>query len=70
MLDFNDPEKSMTTLKNIFNNGAFDQLEVSLREGPMPVVSSDQLSNPSLLKPIQAFRWFVDQGGPMEQRLE
>ena len=52
-----------TTLKNIFNNGAFDQLEVSLREGPMPVVSSDQLSNPSLLKPIQAFRWFVDQGG-------
>ena len=29
----------------------------------MPVVSSDQLSNPSLLKPIQAFRWFVDQGG-------
>ena len=63
VLDFNDPEKSMTTLKNIFNNGAFDQLEVSLREGPMPVVSSDQLSNPSLLKPIQAFRWFVDQGG-------
>ena len=63
VLDFNDPEKSMTILKNIFNNGAFDQLEVSLREGPMPVVSSDQLSNPSLLKPIQAFRWFVDQGG-------
>lgn len=29
----------------------------------MPVVSSDQESNPSLLIPIQAFRWFIDQGG-------
>jgi pimeloyl-ACP methyl ester carboxylesterase len=32
-------------------------------EGPMPVVSSDQAGTPSLLKPIQAFRWFVDYGG-------
>jgi len=31
--------------------------------GPMPVVSFDQLGSPSLLKPIQAFRWFVDYGG-------
>lgn len=31
--------------------------------GPMPVVSSDQLGTPSLLKPIQAFRWFIDYGG-------
>lgn len=31
--------------------------------GPIPVVSSDQLGSPSLLKPIQAFRWFVDYGG-------
>ena len=29
----------------------------------MPVVSSDQEVNPSLLTPIQAFRWFIDQGG-------
>ena len=29
----------------------------------MPVVSSDQLGTPSLLKPIQAFRWFIDYGG-------
>ena len=31
--------------------------------GPMPVVSFDQAGSPSLLKPIQAFRWFVDHGG-------
>lgn len=31
--------------------------------GPMPVVSHDQLGSPSLLKPIQAFRWFIDYGG-------
>ena len=27
------------------------------------MVSSDQQANPSLLAPIQAFRWFIDQGG-------
>ena len=31
--------------------------------GPMPVVSFDQAGSPSLLKPIQAFRWFIDYGG-------
>lgn len=31
--------------------------------GPIPVVSSDQLGTPSLLQPIQAFRWFIDSGG-------
>jgi len=31
--------------------------------GPMPVVSFDQAGSPSLLKPIQAFRWFMDYGG-------
>lgn len=31
--------------------------------GPMPVVSSDQVGTPSLLEPIQAYRWFVDYGG-------
>jgi hypothetical protein len=30
--------------------------------GPVPVVSSDQLGNPSLLQPIQAFRWFIEYG--------
>jgi len=31
--------------------------------GPIPVVSFDQVGTPSLLKPIQAFRWFIDYGG-------
>lgn len=31
--------------------------------GPIPVVSFDQAGTPSLLKPIQAFRWFIDYGG-------
>jgi dienelactone hydrolase len=30
--------------------------------GPLPVVSADQLGTPSLLQPIQAFRWFIDYG--------
>ncbi len=31
--------------------------------GPLPVVSSDTAGTPSLLAPIQAFRWFIDYGG-------
>lgn len=31
--------------------------------GPMPVVSFDQLGTPSLLTPIQAYRWFIEYGG-------
>lgn len=31
--------------------------------GPLPVVSSDQLGTPSLLGPIQAYRWFIEYGG-------
>ena len=30
--------------------------------GPLPVVSANQLSTPSLLKPIQAYRWFIEYG--------
>ncbi len=31
--------------------------------GPIPVVSADQMGTPSLLKPIQAYRWFIEYGG-------
>jgi hypothetical protein len=31
--------------------------------GPLPVVSGDQLHAPSLLTPIQAYRWFIEYGG-------
>lgn len=38
--------------------------------GPLPVVSADQLHAPSLLTPIQAFRWFVEYGGRHGSRWE
>ena len=31
--------------------------------GPLPVVSADQIHAPSLLQPIQAYRWFIEYGG-------
>lgn len=31
--------------------------------GPLPVVSPDQIGSPSLLAPMQAFRWFIEYGG-------
>jgi pimeloyl-ACP methyl ester carboxylesterase len=38
--------------------------------GPLPVVSPDQVGTPSLLTPIQAFRWFIDYGGRPGSRWE
>lgn len=38
--------------------------------GPLPVVSADQVGTPSLLTPIQAFRWFIDFGGRPGSRWE
>jgi len=32
-------------------------------EGPMPVVSPDQLGSPSALTPLTAYRWFMEYGG-------
>ncbi len=31
--------------------------------GPVPVVSADQVRFPSALKPLSAFRWFIEYGG-------
>ncbi len=31
--------------------------------GPMPVVSDDQIRRPSALKPLTAYRWFIEYGG-------
>jgi uncharacterized protein len=33
--------------------------------GPIPVVSSDQVRQPSALKPLTAFRWFTEYGGKL-----
>jgi len=33
--------------------------------GPLPVVSADQIRQPSALKPLTAFRWFTEYGGKL-----
>jgi len=37
-------------------------------QGPLPVVSSDQVRHPSALKPLTAFRWFVEYGGTLDSK--
>ena len=49
-------------LKNLFETADLAAMEKD-DTGFMPVVSFDQASAPSLLKPIQAFRWFIEFGG-------
>jgi uncharacterized protein len=34
-------------------------------QGPLPVVSPDQIRQPSALKPLSAFRWFIEYGGAL-----
>lgn len=54
--------ENFMTLKNLFENGEMSGTPETT-EGPMPVVSFDQTGLPSMLKPIQAFRWFIEYGG-------
>ena len=63
IFNFENPKQDFQTFKAIFDKGNFDQLEDFSREGPMAVVSPDQEANPSLLSPVQAFKWFIEQGG-------
>ena len=63
ILNFENPKQDFKIFKAIFDEGNFDQLEDFSRDGPMAVVSADQENNASLLTPIQAFKWFIDQGG-------
>ena len=49
-------------LRDIFSQGDV-RGSPETTTGPLPVVSFDQIGTPSLLKPIQAFRWFIDYGG-------
>lgn len=55
-------EENFEKLKEIFFDGDV-QGTVETTIGPLPVVSFDQIGSPSLLKPIQAYRWFIDYGG-------
>jgi uncharacterized protein len=58
-----DPTREVfESIRETFESGDVSGLPED-RSGPMPVVSSDQLGTPSLLQPIQAYRWFIDYGG-------
>ena len=57
-----DPDGSLfESLRETFYHGDVNIPESTL--GPMPVVSFDQKTFPSLLKPLTAYRWFMDYGG-------
>jgi len=56
-----DPDGSLfRSLKETFLHGDINTPQTTL--GPMPVVSFDQESVPSLLKPLTAWRWFMEFG--------
>jgi pimeloyl-ACP methyl ester carboxylesterase len=58
-----DPnDANFERFKDIFLNGNIGG-SPETTTGPLPVVSFDQVGTPSILKPIQAFRWFIDYGG-------
>jgi len=58
-----EPDKrNFHTMQTIFDGGDITGTRETTT-GPLPVVSADQLGTPSLLKPIQAYRWFIDYGG-------
>ena len=54
--------ESLASIKSTLLNGDVSGT-ADTTTGPLPVVSPDQLGSPSLLAPIQAFRWFVEYGG-------
>ena len=54
-------DASLKSLKELFASGNVQGGPEST-VGPVPVVSADQINAPSLLKPIQAFRWFIEHG--------
>jgi hypothetical protein len=56
-----DGERFSRIRSTLFHGDISGSLETTL--GPLPVVSPDQLGTPSLLKPVSAFRWFIEYGG-------
>jgi uncharacterized protein len=59
-----DPDGSVfAAMRDTLLHGEIGGETEGTTDGPMPVVSADQLNTPSLLSPIQAFRWFIEHGG-------
>jgi len=58
-----DPDGLLfASLRDIFLNGDVSATPENTT-GPLPVVSFDQRTIPSLLTPLTAFRWFMEYGG-------
>lgn len=58
-----DPDGNLfKSLKNSFLHGDIEGTPETT-VGPKPVVSFDQESIPSMLKPLTAYRWFMEYGG-------
>jgi uncharacterized protein len=62
-------EETLSRLRDTFHSGDISGT-AQHTAGPMPVVSADQAGAPSLLKPIQAYRWFIEYGGRFGTRWE
>lgn len=54
--------KLFTAMVEFFKDGDIAG-KPEITNGPLPVVSTDQKGTPSLLKPLTAFRWFIEYGG-------
>ena len=58
-----DPDGSLyRAFRETILSGAVEPSEGEV-QGPMPVVSDDQLRRPSALEPLTAYRWFIEYGG-------
>jgi pimeloyl-ACP methyl ester carboxylesterase len=58
-----DPDGSLyTAFKETILSGVVEPSEGEV-QGPLPVVSDDQVRRPSALQPLTAYRWFIEYGG-------
>lgn len=58
-----DPDGLLfTSIRDTLLNGDINSTHQAAID-PAPVVSFDQRGNPSLLKPLTAYRWFIEYGG-------
>jgi uncharacterized protein len=58
-----DPDGSLyRALEETILSGIVEPSEEEV-QGPLPVVSDDQVRRPSALQPLTAYRWFIEYGG-------
>ncbi len=55
-------DSEFESIVNTLLEGDLDAFERTVI-GPHPVVSADQLNNPSLVETLTAYRWFIESGG-------